>query len=211
MLVQFYHGTLTRRHIEAQAGMAFLSITLPALFLSAYHSLFCVISVLLLKCSLADWPPLFGNIFDAWSVGRWYSRFWEKLMRKAFTIDASSLVLHFFRLRPGCTAGRAWIIMLSFTMDRIMHTFPGWTGGACATSTPMWTYLATGAVILVERGIHTFYARYLHSRSGLGWKWQWWEILGWRLVGYCWVVIWWREVIPWAIRPVMRCHSLSIH
>ena len=205
LVVQLYHGTLTQRDLLVRAQMAFLPIVMPGLLLSIMHALCSAFAVLLLNSDPARWPPLFGNILDAWSVRRWYTHFWPQLMRKAFTLNASYLSLHVFKLRPASTAGKCCITMLSFAMSGFMHTVAGWRPGPCASWMPMWTYLATGVVILVERGVQTLYARHVHSRKGLAWRWSWWEVWGWRLVGYCWVLFWWLEVIPWATVPDTRC------
>lgn len=205
MLIDLYHNTLTRRDILIRAETAFLSLAMPALLLSTAHSLFSVIGVLILEDDPADWPPLFGNILDARSVRRWYSHFWEQLMRKAFTINAAFFTRRVLRIRPGSVQGGAFITLLAFAMSGFMHTVSGWTPGPCASWMPMWTYMATGVVILVERAVQAGYARVVHSKRGLGWRWKVWEIWGWRLIGYCWVVFWWLEVLPWAVRPGMRC------
>lgn len=204
-ILQLYHATLTRRDLLIRAEMAFLSLVMPALVLSTAHALFSIFGVLIFEDDPADWPPLFGNILHAWSVRRWYSHFWEQLMRKAFTINAAAFAQRVLRIRPGSVLGRACITLLAFTMSGFMHTVAGWNPGPCASSMPMWTYMATGVVILMERAVQAVYARVLHSRKGLRWRWKMWEIWGWRLLGYCWVVFWWLEVLPWGVRPGMRC------
>ena len=205
MLFQLYHNTFTRRDLLIRAEMAFLSFAMPALLLSTAHCLFSVFGVLLFESDHADWPPLFGNILDAWTVRRWYSHFWEQLMRKAFTINAAFVTSKVLRIKPGSVMGRICITLLAFAMSGFMHTVSGWRPGPCASWMLMWTYLATGVVILVERGVQAMYARLVHSRKGLRWRWKGWEIWGWRVVGYCWVVFWWLEVLPWGVRPGMRC------
>lgn len=209
LLLQLYHGILTRRALQIRAQMSFLAITMPALLLSSTHALFSALAVTLCAAHPADWPPLFGSIFDAYSVRRWYSHFWDKLMRKALTINAAWVTSRVLGLRPGSATGRCCIVMLSFTMSGFMHTMSSWQPGPCASWMTMWTYVATGAVILLERGVQAVYARLVHGRKGLGWRWKTWEIWAWRLVGYCWVVFWWLEVLPWAIMPHMRCHWLE--
>ena len=206
LITQLYHGTLTSRDLLIRAEMSFLSLTMPALLLSMTHTAASLFAVPLPNFDPAAWPQLFDNIFDAWSVRRWYSHFWEKLMRKAFTINASYLTIRVFGLKPASTKGRCVITMLAFTMSGLMHTISGWQPEPCASWMPMWKYLATGVVILLETGLQTLYARYVHSRKGLNWRWYNAEVWGWRLIGYCWVAFWWLEVLPWAIMPGMRCN-----
>lgn len=69
LIAQLYHGTLTRRDLLIRAEMTFLALTLPALFIDARHSLCSAIAVLF-DSDLRDWPPLFGNPLDAYSVGQ---------------------------------------------------------------------------------------------------------------------------------------------
>lgn len=207
-VVQLYHGTFTRRDLLVRAEMTFLALATPTFFIEKHHALFTTGAVLFFGSDPADCPPLFGSIFDAWSVGRWYSHFWEKLMRKAFTINAIFIVTRVFRMRRTRTA-TAVLIMLCFAMSGLMHTMSGWRPGPCASWMPTWTYLATGVVVVLEWHIQALYRDRIHGGRHLGWSWKWWEVWGWRLFGYCWVVFWWLEIIPWAWMPGRRCDAAT--
>lgn len=83
--------------------------------------------------------------------------------------------------------------------------------GLCASWMSMRTYLATGVVVLLESRVFHAYGKIVHGKQYLGWEWQTWEMWLWRLLGYCWVIFWWTEVLPWAIMPGMRCHRVVDH
>lgn len=205
------HGDALERQLLVRAEIALSGLLQPYLLLNSTHAFVSIFAVLFFNSQPGAWPPLFGSIFDAYSVGRFYSHFWSRLMRKAFTYNASFLTSRVLRIRPWTPKGRCAVVMLSFVLSGLMHTVSGWTPEGCGSWMPTWTYLATGVVVLAERGLMWGYARLMHKRKGgrgLGWPWKSWEIWGWRLLGYCWVVFWWMEILPWGAMPAMRCHGI---
>ena len=202
LILQILQGTLTTRSFLVRAETTLFSILMPILILNTIHALVSAVFVALTPSSPSAWPPLFGKLTDAYTVRRWYSHFWEKLMRKGFTINAAFLAKNVLGLEPHTTPGRSSVVMLSFLLSGIMHTAAGWTPGPCANWRPLWSYLATGAVILVEQVMQEAYGKLLHAQR----PWKRWEVWAWRAVGYCWVALWWLEILPMAILPGARCH-----
>lgn len=211
MLPQLLHNSLTAHQLHLRAEEALLSLARPALIISIHHCLVSALAVLLFPHSTtpADWPPLFGSPTQAWSLGRFYSAVWGRLMRKAFTMNAAFVTGTVLRMRLRTARARCAIVLGAFVLSGGMHVLAGWRAGGCGNGAVFWTFVAEGCVVLVERGLVAGYVRVVHSRKrrGLGWRWKRWEMWGWRGVGYVWVVMWQLELAPWSLRGALRCEG----
>lgn len=188
MISQLLAGTFGLRELWIRAAIVLSGHSGSALVINTAHCVFSVLAVSILGSPMADWPPLFGSIFDAYSVRRYYSHFWHKMMRKAFTLHAVILVERAFGLRKGKAAGRSVIVLVSFFISGMMHTITGWTPGPCQSIRPLWGYVQVGLVIIVEEAAQRIYKK-LRRMSGIRRTKA--EVTWWRLFGYCWVVFYW--------------------
>jgi len=201
MVSQLLAGTFGVRELRIRAAFVVASHAGSALVINAAHCICAVLAVGLLGSPIAEWPPLFGNIFEAYSVRRYYSHFWHKLMRKGFTPHSVFLTTEIFGLRKGTGLGRAMVVLLSFFISGVMHTITAWAPGPCQNVRPLWSFVEIGLVILLEQAVQQLY-RKLHKTLGLRWKRA--EVVWWRVFGYCWVVVYWLTSVG-PLYKDMRC------
>jgi len=104
-----------------------LDLVLPDwLLLSSYHDILAIIAVSLDLNSPEEWPPLFGSIFEATTVRKYWSCFWHALIRRSFTAHASLLSRRVLGLRRGSLEARYVDNGLVFLLSGLMHTLVDW-------------------------------------------------------------------------------------
>lgn len=188
MISQVLAGTYGLRELRIRAAFVVASHAGSALVINSAHCICAVFAVCVLDSPISEWPPLFGNIFEAYSVRRYYSHFWHKLMRKGFTLHSVILTEKVFALRKETWIGRAMVVILSFCISGMMHTITAWTPGPCQNLRPLWSFVEIGLVILFEQGVQQVYQR-LHRSLGVHWTKV--ELVWWRVFGCCWVIFYW--------------------
>ncbi|MCJ1418677.1 hypothetical protein MMC32_005026 [Xylographa parallela] len=174
---------ITPREAFIRIYFTFLGWVLPYCTLRAGHSLTGCLSVL---CgdSPERWPPLFGNIGEAYTVRRFYAYFWHHLMRKAFTSHAVFIVNRVLHLPRNNPASRYLIIVLTFLISAGLHVAAGIAPVRCAIYAQTRYYFSIAAVIMLEDAVLWLY----RSRSAD-------SVLRaddprrtlWHLLGYSWV------------------------
>ncbi|MCJ1433292.1 hypothetical protein MMC27_002651 [Xylographa pallens] len=174
---------ITPREAFIRIYFTFLGWVLPYCTLRAAHSLTGCLSVL---CGdLPErWPPLFGNIGEAYTVRRFYAHFWHHLMRKAFTSHAVFIVNKILHLPRNHQASRYLIIVLTFLISAGLHVAAGIAPVRCAIYAQTRYYFSIAAVIMLEDAVIWLYK----AKSGD-------SVLPaddprrtlWHLLGYSWV------------------------
>jgi len=183
---QIINGTLTFRDLWFRVVIAFYAYSGSALTICGAHTICALIAVGIFDSPLQGWPPLFGDITQAYTLRRWYSHFWHKAMRKAFTIHAVVITEKAFGLRKHTIPGRSVIVLLSFLFSGIMHSVTGWQSGPCSDHfAPIWSFTQFGLFILLEQAVQS---AYLEAHQRLRISWTKLELVFWRLFGHCWVV-----------------------
>jgi hypothetical protein len=180
------NGTLTFRDVWLRVVLAFYAYSGSALTICGAHTVCALIAVGIFDSPLQDWPPLFGDITQAYTLRRWYSHFWHKAMRKAFTIYAVFVTEKGLGLRKHTIPGRSVIVLLSFFFSGIMHSVTGWHSGPCSDHfAPVRSFLLFGIFILLEQAVMS---AYLEAHRRLQIPWTDLELVFWRLFGHCWVI-----------------------
>ncbi|KAF5859661.1 hypothetical protein ETB97_002572 [Aspergillus alliaceus] len=73
--------------------------------LESYHDVFAIVYVGFGLDSPDEWPPLFGNIAEAYTVRRYWSKFWQKLPYRSYGSFASLISTRIFRVPEGTMIG----------------------------------------------------------------------------------------------------------
>jgi hypothetical protein len=190
---------ITRAYV---AGCATL---IPYCILRGAFSFSAIFSIAVLGTPYSQWQtPLFGPISSAWSLRRWFNGFWYKLMRKGFTVNASWFVERYLGLTRGTVASRIAILLVSFAMSGIMHAAAAWSiDRHCGSGTRvLWYNLALALAIIVEDIVQRIYVLVLKE---MGFKRNTCFTKAERIVGYCWVALWFVEALPRVWNPNIRC------
>ncbi|KAL6237673.1 hypothetical protein BDW75DRAFT_238093 [Aspergillus navahoensis] len=101
--------------------------------LQFYHSLLAVVFVAILCFDdPEEWPPLFGNPLEAYSVRRFWGRFWHRLTVPTYVFYARLVSRRLMRVRPGWALKKTVTALLVFTISGLSHSLDGWALGVTA-------------------------------------------------------------------------------
>lgn len=88
--------------------------------LTIAHIVLSIIFVLLLRTDRqADWPPIFGSISEAYSIRRFWSKFWHRIVVRPYTNHALFVSRKLFWIRPNSSAERLMIVFMIFAFSGI--------------------------------------------------------------------------------------------
>ncbi|KAF8900297.1 membrane bound O-acyl transferase family-domain-containing protein [Gymnopilus junonius] len=131
-----------------------------------------------------EWPPLFASPLEAYTVRRYWGRMWHQLYRKIFA-SHSKYIADCLHLPPKSKITTYFKLYLSFFISGVIHCagdygyLQEYSGGALRY------FLLHACAITFEDGIIG-----LAKRAGFRTN------LGWRIIGYFWVIIWFSVVLP---------------
>jgi hypothetical protein len=127
-----------------------------------------------------EWPKCFGRVTEAYTLGRFWSRFWHQMATPAYSSHARALTERVLRLERGSQAGKTVRALSIFLMSGATHAACSWRlGDKCGWSGDLWFFAACFGVIAVERGAGRMW------RRGEGWGGRWRGLE--RAAGYVWV------------------------
>lgn len=125
-----------------------------------------------------DWPPMFDSVSNAWSVRRFWSRYWHQILR-GIAEPPVGFVLHDLLKLPqkGCLSN-CGMVLGNFYVAYLMHGIPKAVAGGVKTAE--WNFFMGQAVVIcVEAMIsQTAFALQLSSSPQAD-----------RLIGYVWTLL----------------------
>ncbi|KAJ9613944.1 hypothetical protein H2200_002080 [Cladophialophora chaetospira] len=130
--------------------MAFKEHFRNYVLISLIHSTASLIGVFLFKDEPADWRPLYGNIEDAYTVRRYYSHFWHRVMRTAYVSNAKFVLFRILGVPSTGVTARLLLTITALAISGTVHSVAASTSWRCATLRPLWYYLSIGGAILIE-------------------------------------------------------------
>jgi hypothetical protein len=179
------------------------------LTLSSYHDILSIVAVGLLKIDTPEeWPSLFGDITQAYTVRRHWSRFWHVLIYRAFSAHVALFTSKILGMKRRSPVARYVNNCLVFVFSGLMHLLVDSLLGAkacsrCGCRGILWWYSMQPVAMMIEAVVHEAYLR-IQKRlmllrqpicmSGVE-----------RAIGYMWVICW----LVWSIEmtqfPFMHC------
>lgn len=147
------------------------------------HAILSLLFVIVLRLDTPEeWPPLFGSPLEAYSIRRFWGRFWHRIAYRPHTSCGRWLSRNVLQLRPGSVGEKLFVAFAVFTFSGIAHSLVSWQrGDQCGRLTDIWFFyrnFAAGAVETVVmkliRGSKTLDG--LLRRSVVG-----------KILGYAWV------------------------
>ncbi|SPJ76001.1 uncharacterized protein FTOL_05732 [Fusarium torulosum] len=135
----FWHFLFSNPHPEAQVHHflirgAFIRLHVVGdqlipdyCILSSYHDILSIIAIGLHIDSPEEWPPLFGQIGQAYSVRRYWSHFWHLLVYRSFSAHADYLTSKVTRSRKRTAMKRYANNSCVFVLSGLMHALVEWT------------------------------------------------------------------------------------
>ncbi|RDB20662.1 Acetyltransferase sirH [Hypsizygus marmoreus] len=127
-----------------------------------------------------EWPHLFGNIFDAYTLRRFWGRTWHKVLHRTLTSHAKYVAHDILRLTPGHTLSFYVQLYTAFLVSGIIHMH------GLSDVRVLRFFLSQAVAITCEGAV-------LALGRGLGFSSQSWLL---RCMGYVWVFCWLVYAMP---------------
>lgn len=157
---------------------------------SAQHGVLAIFAVAIHLDEPEDWPYLYGSILEAYTVRRYWGRFWHLLIYRSFSAMAELFSSNVLKLRDTHPAARYLKNAQVFVISGFMHLAVEWIvepdvcrqcGCAWAMGSYIWQILAIVMEELFQRLIVP--------------RWIWKSKNAWvrsvcKTIGYMWVICW---------------------
>ncbi|KAI8962865.1 membrane bound O-acyl transferase family-domain-containing protein [Daldinia sp. FL1419] len=129
-LLEWDDDPISSRQLLLRAFVCVSWMWTNVLMLESYHAILSLLFVVVLRFDdPEDWPPLFGNPVEAWSVRRFWGRFWHRIASPTFDTYARIISQRILRLKPGSSADRAIAAFGIFFLSGLVHAITAWKVG----------------------------------------------------------------------------------
>lgn len=170
--------------------------------LETYHSILAIIFVCVLRIDEPEeWPPLFGNLLDAYSVRYFWSRFWHRITAREMTLVALPVSRKLMGCRPGSSMDKTVIAFMVFFLSGVAHAIVAWRTEEGHEARDVLFYVGNFAAAAVEVFVWRF-----AQRTGLVSKTK--TTLWWKVLGIVWVYLWLMWIMPKWQFPKLRAGRL---
>jgi hypothetical protein len=176
--------------------------------LDSAHAALSLVSVIVLRFDLPyEWPPIFGPLSQAWSIRRFWSKFWHQIVRRTYTNYGEYVSRKILRLEPRSLPDKLFVIFAIFFLSGLSHAAVSWQlGDRCGWSLDMWWFCANFVAGLLEVVV-TRLLRVFVTKLGQKHRLEWLDESIWsRTFGFVWVFSFMFWSIPKWQYPKLYCH-----
>ncbi|KAF3802854.1 Acetyltransferase ataH [Colletotrichum gloeosporioides] len=145
---------ISSHRLALRAFMSVSWIWTNFLVLEFYHLVLAIIFVIILRLDdPEDWPPLFGSISDAWTLQRFWGRFWHRVATPTLTTWTR------FLLQGAKTRALGKVLQAFgvFLLSGLMHATASWRTGQHFEHLDVWffcvNFVAVGAEITAIKSL----------------------------------------------------------
>lgn len=194
---------VTHREFQVRAFQAFDNIASDTLVLMLYHDLCAIVCIGLGLDESWEWPPFFGLISEAYTVRRFWSRYWHRSVYRSFSNHAA-LIIRTLGVRQGTSFSRTLSAFLVFGISSVMHAIVVWKHGSpCAWGRSMFYWILQPVAFVIESVVQLYWGK-LRRRVEEKLNLRALDMFE-RTVGYIWVCAWLVWVTTKRRTPLMNC------
>ena len=190
--------TITFRETTIRSWLVFNFVWSSWAIFTATHNILAFAFVALGIDEPEDWPSLYGSISEAYSIRRFWGKFWHHLVQRSYRTYGSLLSQKILRLPPGSFTDRTCVNFSVFLISGIVHAcITAQLGFTCGYWEDIAFFMTCYAALLVETGVQRFASLAFGRIRPNGWIC--------RLVGYTWVFGFLFWVLPKHQYPKVLC------
>ena len=190
--------TITIRETTIRSWLVFNFMWSSWAIFTATHDLLAFAFVAVGIDEPEDWPSLYGSILEAYSIRRFWGKFWQCLVQRSYCTYGSLLSQKILRLPPSSFADRTCVNFVVFLISGIVHAcITAQLGFTCGYWEDIAFFMMCHAALLVEVGVQRFATLAFGRNRPDGWICK--------LVGYTWVFGFLFSALPKHQYPKVLC------
>lgn len=142
----------TQREIQIRLFTSVSWIWQGFLMLHTCHVLLSIFFVTILRIDTPEeWPPLFGSPMKAYSVRRFWTKFWHRMMVPGSTSSGKMVARQVGGVVPCSRLEKGFIAFWTFFLSGIYHAIADWQAGeSCVPSADLLFFLANFGAAAIE-------------------------------------------------------------
>lgn len=118
------------RETFLRSALAIQWIFLACILLESCHHILALFFVAVLRLDKPDeWPPFFGSPLEAYSIRRFWGKFWNRAIYRPYTSYASILSRRVLRLTSNSRWDKLCISFTIFLISGVAHSIVSWQMG----------------------------------------------------------------------------------
>ncbi|KAJ5178136.1 uncharacterized protein N7500_000835 [Penicillium coprophilum] len=176
--------------------------------LDSAHAALSLLSVSLLRFDEpSEWPPIFGSLGQAWTIRRFWGKFWHQIVRRTYTNYGECISRKILVLQPRSLPDKVLIIFVIFFLSGVSHAAVSWQlGDHCGWPLDIWWFCTNFVAGLLEVVVTQLF-RALMKKVGKKSQLKWLDESIWsRVFGFVWVFSFMFWSIPKWQYPKLYCH-----
>ncbi|KAH6886987.1 membrane bound O-acyl transferase family-domain-containing protein [Thelonectria olida] len=200
---EFVYFNATVEQWAARVGVSLVSWLGPGrVTIDMAYRITSVVSVILGITSPEDWPPLFGSIWDAYTIRACWSTFWHQSFRWPLTSISNFVCRDLLRLPQPSAFARYVNVSIVFFVSGVVHLALDSFSPQPPPMGPALGFFSSFCIpILLEEVVQEACRRITgvdtNDRKQAVPLWH-------KLVGYLWVAFWLSLTSPWYLYPATR-------
>ncbi|KAJ3546591.1 hypothetical protein NM208_g1929 [Fusarium decemcellulare] len=194
--MEFVYFNATIEQWAGRVAVGLFAWLVPArINLDIGYRIISVVSVFLGATSPEDWPPLFGNVWDIYTIRGFWSIFWHQYCRWALTSISNFICRDVLRVPRPSLVERYLNIAVVFVASGIFHVIVDSFSFHPPPKAPTLAFFASFSLaIMIEDSVQELCRRVTGVNTQNGKQ----TIPLWhKLVGYLWVSVWLTVTSPW--------------
>ncbi|GKT46362.1 acetyltransferase aurG [Colletotrichum spaethianum] len=192
---------VTSREVVIRCFFAFQAVWGAYAFYTMIHSSIAIFFVVLHIDEPEEWPPVFGDIRQAWNLRRFWSKYWDRLIYRAVNGFGEMFMTTIGLGQRPFRGKKRWLLNgLVFAISGIFHGFTDYFSGIhCSYMWEIWWWNMNFVGIVGETALlyclQTYFPRFYHKMSGKAGK----------TLGFVWVFAWLFWAAPKNQFTAMHC------
>ncbi|KAE8132833.1 hypothetical protein BDV38DRAFT_287429 [Aspergillus pseudotamarii] len=124
------HPPITLREIEIRLFLSIYWIWIAYLMLDLCNALLSILfSVILRLDTPNEWQPLFGSPLQAYSIRRFWTKFWHRLTVSCCASSGTQVTRRLMGMTPGCQTEKIFVAFWTFLLSGLCHVIADWQAG----------------------------------------------------------------------------------
>jgi hypothetical protein len=136
-----------------------------------------------------DWTPLFGSPLQAYSIRRFWTKFWHRLTVAPCVSSGRLITRRVAGFRPGSQYEKIFIAFWAFLLSGICHIVADWAAGEpCYPVDDMFFFIANFLAGAIESAIGKWLEHAMKKSKNSKVRWLFRSGIVRQIIGYAWVL-----------------------